>query len=152
MISYEDVVAGLERDLLGFSCQLGGVNGGRFSAGNFPEMISIGIKVDRDAELKKYNQAVTWLSSLLFRQNFQSERVKAIVQKILNGIDSVKRSGRAVVNATHLKFILTPTSNSYQSLVLNQEKILKEVSQLLVSDPTKVLKLVLKEPMVRFRL
>ena len=47
--------------------------------------------------MEKYSKGVQWLSELLFSTVFTAERLKIIASKMANGVASMKRNGRRIV-------------------------------------------------------
>ena len=49
-------------------------------------------------ELDKYKKGVQWLNELLYKVQFEVDRLKIIISKITNDVARMKRNGRTVVN------------------------------------------------------
>ena len=108
---------------------------------SFHPNINWGSNITSDVNVHHVNcvKGVTWLSRLMFRAELTTERVKNVIQKVLKSVDQCKRNGRHVVNATHLRMKAKETSNTYHTLVLNQEKILQKCIEMLDNQPDTLL-------------
>lgn len=88
-MSYESVVAELEKDTICYDTSLGIESSNRFSAGPFSNIISLSLQV----EIKKFETGINWLSNLLFKTEFTVERIKVCATKLANEISQAKRNG-----------------------------------------------------------
>lgn len=85
MISFEDVVKGLEEDTVEYDASLG-TNFG------FRELAVFTLKVSAS----KFEKAVQWLHDILWNTKFTAERLKIVASQILNDIPQAKRDGHDV--------------------------------------------------------
>ncbi|CEG84257.1 hypothetical protein RMATCC62417_18088 [Rhizopus microsporus] len=86
LISYEDVVKGLEEDTILYKADLG-TNYYRFK-----ELISIKLK----GKISKFENIVQWLKDILWNTRFTAERIKIVATQILSDIPQAKRDGYSV--------------------------------------------------------
>lgn len=92
LISFEDVVKGLEEDTVEYDASLG-TNFG------FRELAVFTLKVNAS----KFEKAVQWLHDILWNTKFTAERLKIVASQILNDIPQAKRDGHDVCVSVYVK-------------------------------------------------
>lgn len=85
LVSYEDVIKGLDNDTVDYDTRLGVGTG-------FAENVSITIKVEKE----KYAQAVEWLRDLVWNSVFAVERLKISAAKTTQTLPELKRDGSSL--------------------------------------------------------
>lgn len=81
LISYEDVVKGLDEDTIEYNTALGSAYFG------FRELVEFHIKVDSS----KFEKSIQWLHDILWNTQFTAERLKIVASQILNDVPQAKR-------------------------------------------------------------
>ncbi|KAJ1519883.1 hypothetical protein ONE63_004123 [Megalurothrips usitatus] len=120
LISYEDVVAELERDTVS-SCSAIGVSGGsRFICGSFSSTAYISIQ----CEPAKFKKGIQWINKLLYKTVLDADRIKTIATKLVNDVARLKRNGSKIVSALMKGIRFAKESNHYAASLLRQQKFL----------------------------
>lgn len=123
IISYEEVVAALEEDIISYDTSLGVQCSSRFGAGPFPQTVTFHMQV----ELKKFEIAVGWMTNLLFNSVFTKERVHIIASKLVNDIASAKRDGYGMARDVLKAIYFKKNSNSQTNALLTQQTFLTDL-------------------------
>ncbi|KAG2209536.1 hypothetical protein INT47_008380 [Mucor saturninus] len=129
LISFEDVVKGLEEDTVEYDASLG-TNFG------FRELAVFTLKVSAS----KFEKAVQWLHDILWNTKFTAERLKIVASQILNDIPQAKRDGHDMGSATMraLQYDPKKSVNAARN-VLFQNTFLTDVVKRLEDDPASVI-------------
>lgn len=123
LISYQEVVAQLERDTISTIFRVGLDSSSRFQAGPFSTTISLLLQV----EPKKYEQGIKWIRELLYDTVLTEERVKVLGTKIVNNVAEIKRKGSSMAYDLMRGLMYGKGSNHYAVGALRQYKFLTSV-------------------------
>lgn len=93
-ISYEEVVAALEKDTIQMGTHLGLESACEFRCGPFSHAASLMLQVER----KKYAKGIEWIVDLLHNTEFTVDRIRVCAAKMVNSISQVKRKGNSMVH------------------------------------------------------
>lgn len=128
-LSHEQVVDRLEDAFVSYSWTLGD-NGSE-------EMVMLYIR----AESERYADAIAWLRDLLVGSHFDVARLKIIVNKILNSLPEMKRSGERVMSSVRDSILYDENKSTSQAVdMLSQTSFLKGIAEQLDGDPATVVK------------
>ncbi|CAO3618389.1 unnamed protein product [Cunninghamella blakesleeana] len=129
LISYEDVVNGLNEDTVEYDASLG-------TSCGFRELVVFTIK----AKAENYEKAVKWLKDILWSTQFTAERLKVVANQILNDIPQAKRDGHSMANASLRAFQYDAKKSACAARnILFQSSFLQDVVQKLENDPSSVI-------------
>jgi Zn-dependent M16 (insulinase) family peptidase len=123
LISYEEVVAALEEDMISYDTSLGIQCSSRFGAGPFPQTATFHMQV----EARKFEIAIGWMTNLFFNTIFTKERIHIIASKLVNDIASSKRDGYGMTREILKAIYFKKNSNSQTNAVLSQNKFLDDI-------------------------
>lgn len=98
-ISYEQVIADIDRDLIEHSLDNGFDN-------QFLELISIKVKF----ETKNYSKAIDWLYNITRYVKFEKKRILTIVNKIINSLPDKKRNGELMMYSSQYRHLFNKAS------------------------------------------
>lgn len=84
-LTYEEVVKGLDEDVLTYETGLGVGSG-------FSELLSLEIKVEKGS----YDKGLNWLRDIVWGTKFDVERLRVGVAKLKQSLPEQKRDGRTV--------------------------------------------------------
>lgn len=126
-INFEQVVAELERDTVGYD-----INGAG-DLGNI-ECLRVGLQV----ELANYTIAIDWIKQLLWKSVFDVRRLKAVTARLLADIPESKRKGSSMLDAVTSMIHLAPESIGRCRSTLVQALYLRRIKHLLNSNPEAV--------------
>ncbi|XP_031560013.1 uncharacterized protein C05D11.1-like [Actinia tenebrosa] len=134
LVPYEQVVAELTADTLGYSACIG-VKGSRFMPGNFEQLATIKFKV----EAEKYERGVKWLHDILFNTVITKERLDIVAKKMINEVASMKREGRVVTKTLLHSILFSKDSNLFTANMIRQHVLLTKIVEELDTNPKMVI-------------
>lgn len=120
IISYEDVVAELERDTVSSSSAIGVSGGSRFVCGSYSSTAYLSIQ----CEPAKFKKGIQWLNKFLYKTVLDADRIKTIATKLVNDVARLKRNGSKIVSALMKGIRFVKESNHYAASLLRQQKFL----------------------------
>jgi Zn-dependent M16 (insulinase) family peptidase len=123
-VDFEQVIIELERDTVGYHMD------GGYSFAN-PETLVVSFQ----AELEKYQSAISWLKELTWGSVFDVERLKAITTRLLSDVPGEKRSGGSMLDAVQSMVQLAPDSIVRARSTLAKAQYLKRIKHLLARQP-----------------
>ncbi|KAF8592090.1 hypothetical protein K439DRAFT_1401667 [Ramaria rubella] len=126
-MTHEEVINGLENETVTYDVGLG-------LDGYFNELVRISIK----AEVARYPEAVSWLSDLIFRSEFDKERLEVTAAKIQQSLPEAKRDGNEVVSSLSGGILYASSSTSQAATVLNQVEFNPWLMERLKATPDEV--------------
>ncbi|EGV63335.1 hypothetical protein CANTEDRAFT_98473 [Yamadazyma tenuis ATCC 10573] len=110
-IPYEKVINTLNDDLIEFELDNG-------FDGQFLEFIHIKVK----CEFTKYKAAVDWMYKIMTMNTIEKDRIKVIVEKIINALPEKKRSGELMMYSKQFRTLFTNDSTRRaQDPIYNEE-------------------------------
>ncbi|RCK65426.1 hypothetical protein Cantr_01093 [Candida viswanathii] len=98
-LPYEQVIADVNRDLIEHSLDNGFDN-------QFLELISIKVKF----ETKNYSKAIEWLYHITKYVKFEENRIKVIIEKIINSLPDKKRNGELMMYSSQHRHLFDKTT------------------------------------------
>ncbi|RCK66408.1 hypothetical protein Cantr_02135 [Candida viswanathii] len=98
-LPYEQVIADVNRDLIEHSLDNGFDN-------QFLELISIKVKF----ETKNYSKAIEWLYNITKYVKFEENRIKVIIEKIINSLPDKKRNGELMMYSSQHRHLFDKTT------------------------------------------
>ncbi|KAI9276163.1 Metalloenzyme, LuxS/M16 peptidase-like protein [Sporodiniella umbellata] len=130
VVSFEDVVKGLEEDTVSYDAELG------TSPYGFKELVVFKLK----AKLSNYGRVIEWLKDILWHTQFTTERLKIVATQILGDLPQAKREGYSMAANTMQALELDPSQSLFAaSNILYQQEFLQKVLQRLEEEPEKVM-------------
>ncbi|XP_074663020.1 uncharacterized protein C05D11.1-like isoform X2 [Tubulanus polymorphus] len=133
-VPHEEVITELAADTLSSDATVG-VGGGRFSCGDYAQVITLSLKVEQE----KYEKGVKWLQELLYQTQFTQERIKVIGSKMANDVAKFKRKAQKVIKAIASDLNFQKGSNLWASGMMRQHKFLTTLLKTIKSDPSKAI-------------
>lgn len=131
---YEDVVNALMSESVSYGATIG-YGGADFAPGTFSQLGVVSMKFEGTS----YEAAARWLSMILFRTRFTTERIRAVALKLMTGASSTRRHGRHMASTLLRDTIFHPTrSNLAVSNVVRQQRFLRALQLRLETDPSAV--------------
>ncbi|XP_063708815.1 uncharacterized protein C05D11.1-like [Culicoides brevitarsis] len=123
IVPYDEVVNQLEADTISQSYEIGFYDCGSFYCGDFSNHLFISLTV----EPQKYDSAVKWLDEILNHTIFDKDRIRVMVNRLLNTISDYKRDGYCIVIAMIAAIMFKETSNIVLMSLLKQKKFLSDL-------------------------
>jgi Zn-dependent M16 (insulinase) family peptidase len=120
---YEEVIKQLKRDTI--QTYFGNSFNGRFE-----EFISLSMTIKSE----NYQKAVDWYIKLLFNTKFTKERVIVTLNKLINSLPEMKRSGSYMLRYLYNKHIYTDRSLLKSSEVFKNEEYFKDLLSQIEND------------------
>lgn len=134
VIPYSDVINQLNDDLIEFELDSG-------FDGRFLEFLHVKVK----CVTGKYAQAISWIQKIMTCNIIEKERIKVIVEKIINGLPDKKRSAELMVYSKQYRTLFTENSiRKAQDSIYNEEffeKILEDLNNDIFDEVKEDLKL-----------
>ncbi|KAL9617435.1 MAG: hypothetical protein Q9160_007792 [Pyrenula sp. 1 TL-2023] len=127
VIDFEQVVMELERDTVTYN--LG--EGSKLGCGE-------DIRITFQVEPEKYAATIQWLQELLWHAVLDTERLIAVTNRLLADVPDSKRSGDDMLGAIHIMTHLAPESIIRSQSTLVKALYLKQIKQLLKTNPNQV--------------
>jgi Zn-dependent M16 (insulinase) family peptidase len=118
IIPYEDVVQGLQRDLVEHSLD------GSFK-NQFSEIVNASVQVTKE----NYTKAIDWLKKIFWFTVFDESRIKVSVDKLINSLPSYKRSGETLLNSVNTKNCLSKRSLKASRDALTNETFYRSLAE-----------------------
>lgn len=115
-LPYEQVISDINNDLLKLSLDNG------FS-GRFSELLNVKVQF----ESRKYADAIKWLINVLEYSVFEEDRVRVIVEKIVNSLTDKKRNAELMMYSKQYRTMFNDSSLRKAQDCLNTEEFYKEV-------------------------
>ncbi|XP_013400143.1 uncharacterized protein C05D11.1 [Lingula anatina] len=134
LVSHEIVIQELEADTLSVDTSLG-LSGGMFTHGDFPQLLTLRLKV----ECEKYKKSITWIHELLYKIQFKEERLKIVAQKMVNEVSRLKRRGLLIAQNMMKDMSFDKASNMVVMGFMRQHTFLTEMLEKLEKSPTEVI-------------
>ncbi|EST04590.1 Peptidase M16, C-terminal domain protein [Kalmanozyma brasiliensis GHG001] len=126
-LTYEQVVKGLDVDTLEYDVSLG--------SGGFGELVCAELKLER----ANYAKGIAWLRDLFLGTQFDLDRLRVTVSKIIQSLPEQKRKGRAIASALSRSLTLdADRSTNLANSVLELVKTMPELQERLSTEPDKV--------------
>lgn len=123
LLPYETIVAALEEDMISYGTSLGVQSTSRFGCGPFSSSATFVMQ----AEVRKFEIAVGWMTHLLFNSVFIQERVHIVASKLVNDIATAKRNGYDMAREISKAVFYKNDSNVQKNSVLSQYSFLTEL-------------------------
>ncbi|ODV85682.1 hypothetical protein CANARDRAFT_7060 [[Candida] arabinofermentans NRRL YB-2248] len=120
---YDEVIKQLKRDTISSEIT-------NSYKSNFDELVNLKMTV----KYENYAKAIEWFHKLMFKTKFTKERVKVIVEKLVNSLPEHKRSGTTMLNSLCVKHNLTSRSLDKATDELIQEEFYKSLLEKINND------------------
>lgn len=133
-IPYETVIESLYSDTVSYSSSVGISGPSVFSAGFLSMLFVICMQV----EVSKHQNAIDWVSDILYNSVFSPERIKTIATRMLSDISQLKRSGSKMNNSVMGTLLYRDESNQWAANFLRQHTFLKQLLQDIKKNPSEV--------------
>ncbi|CAG9812208.1 unnamed protein product [Chironomus riparius] len=123
LIPYETVVSVLEEEIISYETSLGLQSTSRFGCGPFSSTATFHMQI----EVRKFEVAVSWMTSLIFDSVFTPERVHIVGSKLLNDVATAKRNGYDLAREISKAVYYKNDTNVQQNSVLRQYAFLSDL-------------------------
>lgn len=111
ILPYNEVISELNNDFIDFELDNGFDN-------QFQELITVKVKF----EVKNYEKAISWLINVMKYAIFDKNRVKIILEKLVNSIPDEKRSGELMMYSCQFRTLFNDRSlKKAQDCILNEQ-------------------------------
>lgn len=136
LLSHEQVISALDRDLVAYGNSVG-VNGGScFSVGSFSQVLAVSVRVEKE----KYLLAAKWLHSVLTKSDFVVDRIKIACAKLMNEIPEHTRDGMQMCeDVLKSQLFDASLSNTFACRVTTQAEFLASIHDTLDTDPQQII-------------
>lgn len=135
LLPYESVVSALEQDMISYETSLGLQSTSRFGCGPFSNSATFHMQ----AETRKFEIAISWMTHLIFNSVFTQERVHIVASKLLNDIATAKRNGYDMAREITKAMFYKNDTNVQRNSVLVQHAFLTQVLETLKTDSEKII-------------
>lgn len=122
-ISYEKVINMLNDDII--SCEFD--NG---FEGQFLEFLHIKVK----CEPKNYQKAISWIYKIMTMNVIEKDRIKVIIEKIINNMPSMKRNGELMMYSKQFRTLFNEQSTRKAQDSMYNEKFYNDLLQAINDD------------------
>ena len=127
-LEFEQVVLELEKDTVSYDF-------GSAAGVGAPEVLEIQFRVEKE----KYQVAIEWMKTMLWKTIFDIDRLKATTSRLLSDIPDLKRSMRYIVSEVVSMTHLAPESLGRARNTLVKAVFLKYIKRQLKSSPEEVI-------------
>jgi len=135
IIPHEEVVYQLDDQSVDHSNGCG-QSGGNFTVGSFGQLMWLNLKFER----KEFESCVQWMSDVLWRSIFATERLKISAKKLISDVARTKRSPNYISRSgLHFLNFKPERSNHIETNSIKQHKFLTSIVGRLDSDPESVI-------------
>lgn len=127
-IPFEEVVKQLEQDTVSYTIE-------NASGLGCSELIRIRFSVERE----KYETAINWVKDCIFNAQFDAERLKPTIQKMLADVPDEKRDGHSMLSSVATLVHYSTESGPRAGNTLVAALYLKRIAKLLAKTPQEVI-------------